>query len=252
MSIKFVILAAGKGTRMQSDIPKALTRIGGKPILQYLFDSIQASGVDGTPVVVVGHGRDKLCEFFGGTCDYAVQEEPLGTGHAVMCAREKTQGADAVVVLYGDHPFVSAKTLRDLAELHTTKGTVISMMTTTVPSFVGWHSVFLHWGRIIRDGHGHMIGIREYKDAMESEQEIREVNPAMYCFDAKWLWENINQIKNTNAKGEYYLTDLIELAVAQRREIASLSIAPEEAVGVNTPDELRIAEEVLAARSVVA
>ncbi len=249
MHIKFVILAAGKGTRMQSDIPKALTRIGEKPILQYLFDSIQQSGVDGTPVVVVGHGRDKLCEFFGAVCDYAVQDEPLGTGHAVMCAREKAAGADAVAVLYGDHPFVSSQTLRNLAELHQTKGAVISMMTTTVPSFEGWHSVFLHWGRILRDGHGHMIGIREYKDAMESEQEIREVNPAMYCFDAAWLWDNISQLKNTNAKGEYYLTDLIELAVAQRREIASLSIAPEEAIGINTPEELRIAEEVLAKRS---
>jgi bifunctional N-acetylglucosamine-1-phosphate-uridyltransferase/glucosamine-1-phosphate-acetyltransferase GlmU-like protein len=116
------------------------------------------------------------------------------------------------------------------------------MMTAVVPSFDGWYGMFMHWGRVLRDAHGHIMGIREYKDAMESERQGREVNPAMFCFDARWLWENVSQLRNTNAKGEYYLTDLVELAVAQGHEIASSAIRPEESIGVNTPEEFALAE----------
>lgn len=246
MKFRTVILAAGKGTRMGSELPKVLLPIGGKPILQHLIESIQASGVDGVPVVVVGPERAKLCEHFGETCNYAVQDEPLGTGHAVMCARDVVGESDAVIVLYGDHPFVSPDALRRLTKIHADRQTVLTMMTTVVPSFDDWYGLFLHWGRVLRDAHGHIMGIREYKDAMESEQQIREVNPALFCFDAKWLWENISQLKNLNAKGEYYLTDLVELAVAQGHEIAGSEIRPEESIGVNTPDEFKAAEEIYA------
>lgn len=250
MTFRFIILAAGKGTRMKSDVPKALTPVGGKPILQHLHESIMDSGVDGVPVVVIGHERTRLCETFGGECDYVVQEEQLGTAHAVKVCKDTVVGADAIIVLYGDHPFVAAETLASLAKMHEESGGVLSMMTTTVPSFDGWRRAYLHWGRILRDSHGHVIGIREYKDAMDSEREIKEVNPALYCFDTKWLWENIEQIKNFNASGEYYLTDLVELAVAQGHEISSLDVAPEQAVGINTPEELEIAEDLLSKRNV--
>lgn len=248
MKFKVIILAAGKGTRMHSQVPKALTPINGKPILQYLYESIQSSPVDHKPVVVIGPERQRLCEVFDGVCEYAVQEEQLGTGHAVMVAREAVGEADALIVLYGDHPFISARTLQRLSELHERAGGVVTMMTTTVPSFDDWRSAYLHWGRILRSETGEIIGIREFKDATESEQLIREVNPALYCFDTSWLWQNIELIKNTNAKGEYYLTDLVELAVAQGYKITSMSIAPEEAVGINTQEERDIAEAVLARR----
>jgi bifunctional UDP-N-acetylglucosamine pyrophosphorylase/glucosamine-1-phosphate N-acetyltransferase len=251
MTFRFIILAAGKGTRMRSEIPKTLTPIGGKPILQHLYESVKASGVDGVPIIVVGHERDQLCANFGGVCEYVVQEEQLGTAHAVKVCRDVVRGADAIIVLYGDHPFVSARTLRDLALLHEKSQTVLTMMTTTIPSFEGWYSAYLYWGRVLRDLHGHIMGIREYKDAMESERGIREVNPSFFCFDARWLWENIGQVKNFNAKHEFYLTDLVELAVTQGHEIASMSIPPEEAVGVNNPEECAIAEAVLAKRHVV-
>lgn len=234
---------------MGSDKPKVLLPIGGKPILQHLIESVRASGVDGIPVVVVNGEGGLVCEAFGETCNYAVQSEPLGTGHAVMCAREVVGASDAVIVLYGDHPFISSDALRRLSQIHTEKGSVLTMMTTVVPSFDGWYEMFRHWGRILRDGHGHIVGIREYKDAMESERDIREVNPALYCFDAKWLWENISQLKNLNAKGEYYLTDLIELAVIQGHEIAGSEIHPEESIGVNTPEEFAVAEEIHAKKS---
>lgn len=248
MTFRFIILAAGKGTRMGADVPKALVPVGGKAILQHLYESVVESEVDGIPVVVVGHERAQLCAEFSQECDYVVQEEQLGTAHAVSVCKDAVTDADAIIVLYGDHPFVSAQTLRELAKLHETSGTVLSMMTTTIPSFDEWE-IYQHWGRVIRDSHNHVMAIREYKDAMESEREIRELNPAFYCFDTKWLWENIGQVKNYNAKGEYYLTDLVELAVAQGHEIATMSVAPEEAVGVNSPQELAVAEELLKRRN---
>jgi bifunctional UDP-N-acetylglucosamine pyrophosphorylase / glucosamine-1-phosphate N-acetyltransferase len=250
MQTRVIILAAGKGTRMKSDIPKALTSVAGKPILQYLHESILESGVDDRPVVVIGPERQKLCEAFGGLCDYAVQEEQLGTGHAVQSARDVVADARAVIVLYGDHPFVSSITLRRLIELHERAGGVVTMMTTTLSDFDDWRCSFLHWGRILRDSHGHIVGVREYKDAMESEQAIREVNPGLYCFDTAWLWKNIDQIKNFNANGEYYLTDLIELAVAQGQEIVSMSVASEEVIGINTQAEREIAEQVLTQKKI--
>jgi len=229
---------------MKLDIPKAMVPVAGKPILSHLVQAIRDSALDGDPVIVIGHERKQLCDAFGGGCSYVVQEEQLGTGHAVLCAKDALVGSDAVIVMNGDHPFFSAQTLVALARQHEESGTVISMVTTTVPSFDGWHRVFQHWGRILRDSHGHVMGIREYKDAMESEQTIREVNPALYCFDTAWLWANIQQLKNINAKGEYYLTDMVELAVTQGHEISTLSVDPEEAIGVNTQEELAIAEDV--------
>lgn len=245
MKFKFVILAAGKGKRMGADFPKTLTPVGGKPILQYLYESIRVSGIDGDPIVVVGPERPQLCETFGGMCSYVVQEEQLGTGHAVHRAQEAAQDADALIVLYGDHPFVSAQTLRALAALHREQEAVVTIMTTTVPSYEGLYRAYVHWGRILRSEHGTLIGIREYKDANESERLIRELNPALYCFQTDWLWKNIGKLENTNASQEYYLTDLIELAVGQKHPIASVSLPPEEAVGINTPEEREIAEAFL-------
>ena len=247
MTFRFIILAAGKGTRMQQELPKALTPIGDKPILQHLYESVTASGVDGVPVIVIGPDQPRLCDAWNGVCEYVVQHEQLGTAHAVNVCRDAVTNADAIIVLYGDHPFISKETLQRLAHLHETSDGTLSMMTTTVPSFDAW-PIYFHWGRIIRNKQGNIMAIREYKDAMESEQAVTEVNPALYCFNTRWLWENIGRIKNLNAKGEYYLTDLVELAVAQGHQIASMSIPPEEAVGVNTQEERTIAEELLTQR----
>lgn len=248
MKFQFVILAAGKGKRMGAEVPKTLILLEDKPILQHLIDSVHNSGVNGTPIIVTGKESELFQEKFGGTCKYAIQEEQLGTAHAVMAAKEAVGDAEAVIVLYGDHPLVSAEALQQLAKTHQESSSVVTLMTTTVSDFSGWHKVFESWGRILRDTHGHIVGIREYRDAMQSEQEIHEVNPALYCFDAAWLWENIAQVKNFNAQGEYYLTDLVELAVSQGHEIASSEIQPEESIGVNTPEELDLARNILKKR----
>jgi bifunctional UDP-N-acetylglucosamine pyrophosphorylase/glucosamine-1-phosphate N-acetyltransferase len=245
MNFRFIILAAGKGARMHSEIPKALTPVCGKPILQYVHEAVMRTGLDKNPIVVIGPERISLCESFNGTCTYVVQEEQLGTSHAVQVTQPFIdKQTDAVIVLYGDHPFVSTQTLQCLVALHEQKSVVITMMTTTVPSFEDWHHAFLYWGRILRDSNNDIVGIREFKDATEQERKIREVNPALYCFDTKWLWQQIGEIKNVNANQEFYLTDLVELAVAQGHKIYSLSIPSEEAVGINTPEELEIAEKI--------
>ncbi len=248
MKFRVVILAAGKGARMKSDVPKALTPVGGKPILQYLVESVKASGLDPEPIVVVGHEGNRLCDVFGQACEYVVQDKQLGTGHAVLAAKDAVGGADAVIVLYGDHPFISAETLRKLARRHGERGNAVTMMTTTVPTFSDWYRAFSHWGRILRGKDGHIVGIRQYKDAGEAERQIREVDPALFCFDTKWLWKNIEQLKNENVQGEYYLTDLIGMAVAQGQKISSIDIASEEVIGINTQEEREIAEQVLTQR----
>ena len=243
-NIRFVVLAAGKGTRMKQTTPKALTLVGGKTILQYLIESIEVSKVDGVPLIVTGPEGNRLCDAFNTNCEYVSQKEQLGTAHAVMMTREALKEAKTVIVLYGDHPFISPESLRRLAERHQERNNTITMMTTVVPNFDGWYSAFKFWGKILRGANGHISGIREYKDASEIEREIREVNPALFCFNAKWLWKNIDLVKNDNIQKEYYLTDLVQMAVAQSEKISSLMIEPEEAVGINTPQEREVAEEV--------
>lgn len=245
MEFKFLILAAGKGSRLGADMPKALVPVGGKPILQHMLESVEESRVDGEPIVVIGHEREHICDTFGGSCSYVVQEKQLGTGHAVKISKEAVGGADALIVLYGDHPLISSQTLRQLAELHESSGEVLTMMTTVLPSYNGWHKAFWQWGRILRDSEGKMIGNRQLKDATEEEQKILEVDPALYCFDTQWLWQHIEELDNNNAQEEYYLTDLMALAVSQGHHIPSLTIPPEEAVGINTQEELDIAERLM-------
>lgn len=248
MTFKFVILAAGKGKRMQSDVPKALTPVGGRPILQYLYESVVACGLDGDPIVVIGPERKKLCEEFGGKCEYVVQEQQLGTGHAVMVTKDQVGDVDALIILYGDHPFISAASIQALAKKHEERGNVITMMTTCLPDFENWRRAFLQWSRVIRGPNGHIVRDIQFKDATEEEKKITEVNPCLYCFDAKWLWENVDALKNENAQKEYYLTDLIEMAVSQGQKLSSIEVSPEEVIGINTQEEREIAESLLKQR----
>lgn len=242
---RIVILAAGLGKRMGGKVPKALTPVGGKPILQHLVESIKESGVDQTPIVVVGKERQKFCESFGAICEYTVQEEQLGTAHAAATAEETCGDAETIVVLYGDHPFISSETIKKLVMTHEASEGVLTMMTTRVPGFEGWHKAFKHWGRIIRSKDGTLEAIRQYKDANEEEQGILEVDPATFCFDAKWLWKNVMEVGNQNSQDEYYLTDLVSKAFAEGYKVETVEIPPEEAVGINKPEELQIAEEIL-------
>jgi bifunctional UDP-N-acetylglucosamine pyrophosphorylase/glucosamine-1-phosphate N-acetyltransferase len=253
MKFRIVILAAGKGTRMKQEIPKALTPVGGKPILQHLLESIEQSGLDTNPVLVIGKDSPKMGDVLGKVCDHAIQESQLGTGHAVRCTEDHVEGADALIVLYGDHPFLSASTLNRLASTHTEaqqgqETSPITMATTKIPSTEGWYHAFEKWGRILRDASGSVIGNRQFKDATDEEKQILERDPALFCFRTDWLWDRLARLKNENAQGEYYLTDLVAMAFEEGLKIPTVSIPPEEAIGINTPEEKEIAEEILRKR----
>lgn len=249
METRVIVLAAGKGTRMNGangGLLKVLTPLNGQPMIAHLLDAVRSSGVDARPVIVVGHNADFLRSSLGAAYDYVHQPEQLGTGHAVQCAEPLLSGsAKMVIVLYGDHPFVQPQTIANLHALHTREGRVLSMMTTTVEDFSGWRAPFADFGRVLRDATGNIAGIVETKDATPDQLLIREVNPSFFCFASGWLWKNLKKIGNNNAKHEYYLTDLVRIAIDQSEQIASMDINPLESIGINTPEHLEIARELV-------
>lgn len=215
-------------------------------MITYLLDAITESGIDAKPVVVIGFQADKMRQALGDRVEYVEQTQQRGTGDAVRCAQSLLQSkADVVLVLYGDHPLVHATTLKKLRFLHEREGRVITMMTTTVQDFEDWRRPFFDFGRILRNAGDEVIGIVEKKDATPDQLALREVNPAFFCFDASWLWEHLPKIQKQNAQGEYYLTDLIHMAITEGYRIASMNIDPLESIGVNTPEHLALAESVL-------
>lgn len=245
---RVVILAAGHGKRMGADVPKPLVPIAGRPMIAHLLDSVIASGVDARPVVVVAPDCVGLFKnALDNLCDFAVQAEQLGTGHAVMVAKDIVGDAKRVVILYGDHPFIPAETLRELVTLHDKQPDAVAMLTSTVPGYEGQYDAFRGWARIVRRGRdegGEVIAIREAKDCSPDELLVREVNPGIYAFPATWMWERLPKLGKSNASGEYYLTELFTMAFDEGMGIVTASADPLDVMGINTPDELTRAEEV--------
>ncbi|MFZ3015592.1 MAG: sugar phosphate nucleotidyltransferase, partial [Minisyncoccia bacterium] len=163
------------------------------------------------------------------------------TGHAVSCAKGDCEEAEDIVVLSGDQPFIKAETIKNLIEKHLESDAKITFTTTILPDFLEWRKGFMGFGRILRKN-SEVTGIREYKDASEEEKNIKEVNAGCYIFNAKWLWKNLEKIKNENAQNEYYLTDLFQIAREDNEKIGTINIEPHEALGANTKEELEILE----------
>ena len=177
-----VVLAAGQGTRMKSSFPKVLHAIAGRPMIEYVLDAV-APLVVGKPVVVVGHGADLVRQRVGDAATFALQEEQLGTGHAVLQAREILQDrADHILVLNGDMPLLTTETLRSLVDAREMRSATITLLTCTLQGLMGF-------GRILRDEKGSVAGIIEEHEATPEQQSIRELNAGVYCFEAAWLWE---------------------------------------------------------------
>ncbi|MDP6772485.1 MAG: hypothetical protein QF704_17390, partial [Anaerolineales bacterium] len=154
--------------------------------------------------------------------------------------------ADHVVVLYGDMPFVQPQSIASLVDTHKERGNSVTLMTITVPHFENEFSSFAGFSRIIRDKTtGHIVRDVQAKDCTKEELEIHEVNPCYFCFNAPWLWNHIDQLNNNNAQEEYYLTDLLHMAIDSGEPISSISIEPQEARGVNTKEDLALAKQVL-------
>lgn len=242
---QLIILAAGKGTRMESSLPKALTPLAGKPMISRLLDEVAKVPFSRTPIIVVGHEADMVKNTLGKDFRYAHQKEQLGTGHAVFTARAAAGDAPNIMVLFSDQPFVDAKTLKLLARTHRQSGATLTMATVSIPDFDDWRSAFERYGRIIRDTKGRIKRIVEYADATESERRIKEVNPAYLCCKAEWLWEKLGELRNNNAQKEYYLTRIISTATNEGVPIADVPIKPRAALGANTGKELETLERLL-------
>lgn len=246
MSRQIIILAAGKGTRMNCDGPKVLQKVLDRPMIDYVLDSVEKTGLSIKPVVVVGFQGNKVRDQINERAEHVWQQNQFGTGHAVSCAGEiLRERKGEILVLYGDTPLISPKTINNLFEIHDSAGAALTMMTTEVEDFNDWRRGFFGFGRILRNGDNSIYAIRELKDCAGEEKNIIELNPGYYCFNSDWLWQNIDLVKNNNSQQEYYLTDLVEMAVRQGKTINSIKIHPIECLGVNTPEQLRLVEELL-------
>lgn len=250
MKTKVIILAGGKGTRMQSDIPKSLHLISEKAMIHHIIESVLP--LDPKPTIIIGRKGEEVRAETGGHYAYVWQKEQLGTGHAVLCAKEKLlkdqkEGlAGYVIVVPGDAPLVTSQTLERLLEECEGTGAALSLAVASVPNFAGTCAGFERGGRILRNESGGVRGIVEWKDANEAEREIREVNAGFYCFRADFLWENIEKLKDDNAAKEIYLTDLLALAVNAGEKVSAVILGnPLEGLGVNTLEELVAAEEAI-------
>lgn len=239
-STQIIILAGGKGTRMGGELPKALVNLGEKTLTEHVLDSVKQAS-DQQPIVVVGYKAELVRECLGDVCHYALQEEQKGTGHAVMCAQDLIAShIDTILILYADQPFVSPDTMHELVARKQKEDAKIVIATIVVKDDALFHNQFFNFGRIVRDEAGEITRIVETKDASEEEMKIREVNPAYFCLDKAWMLECLKNLKNTNAQGEYYLTDLVQMAFDQGHTIHSVQIDTREALGANTKEQLEV------------
>lgn len=238
---KIIILAAGKGTRMGLDMPKALVPLNGLSLISHLAESVFASEVDERPIVVVSPENKEAIsqELAQYNWQYAIQTEQLGTGHAVKAAKDLIPvDCEQVIVLFCDHPFISAESIKLCAA---SPKKMVTIMPTKLKDFEDWRSNFYRWGRIVRNSSGGVEKIVEFKDASSEEIEITEVNPGFMSFDTTWLWQNIEKLRNDNKQKEYYLTSLIEMAFNEGHEVGTIIIDAKEAMGINSQAELEIA-----------
>lgn len=243
---QIVILAAGKGTRMGGDIPKALTELNEIPMIDYVIDT-SLSFTKNKAIVVVGYKADMVEKHLDDKCLYTEQKEQKGTGHALMMAKNLLEDidADTIIVLYADQPYVSRKTLETLTQRKQNTDAKIVIATTLIEDDNLFKNQFYNFGRIIRDNNGVITKIVEKKDATEQELLVREVNPAYFCLDKKWALKFLARIDNDNAQGEYYLTDLVQMAFDQGLNIESIQINEKEALGANTREQLSVLESFL-------
>lgn len=242
-SFAAVILAAGQGTRMKSKLAKVLHPVAGKPMIEYAVGAAKFAGVENT-VVVIGHQGEQVHALLAEQVEYAEQPQQLGTGDAVKCARPRLENSAAhVLVFYADMPLLKPETLRSLVEKHLATGATLTMLTLVVADDT------MSFGRILRDDADKVVRIVEEVEATPTEYAIKEINPGVYCFNAHWLWENLEQIQPSPRKGEYYLTDLLELAVTQGRGVETETIYDAaQCIGINTRVQLAQAETLMRER----
>lgn len=233
-----IILAAGKGTRMDSDLPKVVHQVGGRPMVAHVLDAVEGAGI-GSNIVVVGHLADTVKDVVSHEVQYALQGEQKGTGHAVLMAEDLIDNMEAeVVVLCGDAPLITAETISKLIAYHSQSHADVTVLTALVDTPFGY-------GRIIRDGDGHLDRIVEEKDATELEKKVTEINTGTYVFYAKKLFAALHHVGRDNAQGEYYLTDVLGIIKRDGGKIRAMSVQnASEVLGVNTKEQLLAVEKI--------
>ncbi|MCH4179060.1 MAG: bifunctional UDP-N-acetylglucosamine diphosphorylase/glucosamine-1-phosphate N-acetyltransferase GlmU [Megasphaera sp.] len=237
-----LILAAGKGTRMKSKFPKVLHKVGGVPMVEQVLRAVKTAGTQ-RQIIVVGYGGETVQAYVGNQAETVMQQEQLGTGHAVLQAEPLLQGAQGtLLVTCGDTPLVTADTFKALLDCHQKSGAAATILTAILPDPTGY-------GRVIRNAAGQVVKIVEQKDGTADELAVHEVNAGIYCFDMSLLWQMLHGITNDNAQGEYYLTDIIGMLVSEGK-IVSAFAAPDykETLGVNSRAQMAEAEGVLRLR----
>lgn len=238
-----LILAAGEGKRMKSNLPKVLHKVCGKSMVYHVIDALRGAKVDDF-IVVVGHKADIVKAHLEDNIKTAYQDRQLGTGHAVMCCSDFLNDKDGtVIVLAGDAPLITAETIENVFKFHVDGGYKVTVLTGDVDNPTGF-------GRIVRDVNGNIDRIVEHKDASEEELKITEVNSGIYCFDVKLLLDSLSRLNNNNAQGEYYLTDVIEILKRQGFNVGAYKVDFTEFMGVNSREQLAEANEVMRKRIV--
>jgi UDP-N-acetylglucosamine diphosphorylase/glucosamine-1-phosphate N-acetyltransferase len=231
-----IILAAGKGKRMRSDLAKVLHPVCGVPMLTYCVAAARAAGA-GKIVVVIGHQAERIRELFDNDeLIFVEQRALLGTGHAVLQAEEAFRDyTGTVVILCGDVPLIRPETVRALYDRHRSGDAALTVLTTIPADPTGY-------GRVVKTKDGQVLKIVEDRDATPDEKRIREINTGIYCAESPFLFEAVGNLGNRNAQGEYYLTDIVEMASSKGLRVTSiLADDPEEVMGINTCEELEMA-----------
>lgn len=242
MNLVIVIMAAGKGTRMRSRLPKVLHRLGGRPMIDYSVDLALRLSPE-PPVIVVGHGAEQVRAAVGDNARFVVQEQQLGTGHAVLqTAPLLEHEADLVLVYAADMPLLTPDSLRRLVSTHGQHPGPLTILTVIAEDPRGF-------GRVIRGEAGEVLGVIEEVEATPEQRAIQELNVGVYCFEASWLWSALERLQPSPQKGEYYITDTIGLAVADGYQVvAVMTDDRRETLGINTRVHLSEAEQVLRER----
>lgn len=233
-----VILAAGQGKRIKSNIPKVLHKVCGKEMINHVIDNMRSAGIDDINVII-GTGAELVKKSTESrNVSYSLQEEQLGTGHAVKCSKEFLKNKDGIVAIFtGDAPLTRVETIEKLIEEHISKGNSATLLSAYIDDPTGY-------GRIIRDGE-EVLKIVEHKDCNEEELKVNEMNAGMYCFNIKELVLALEEISNNNSQGEYYLTDVIGILKDKNKKIGALVTEYDDTIGVNSRVQLAEAERIL-------
>ena len=237
-----IILAAGQGTRMKSKLYKVLHPVCGKPMVQHVIDQVNQLQIEDI-VTVIGHGAEKVQEQLGDSCKYALQEQQLGTAHAVMQAESVLSAkSGTTLVICGDTPLIKAETMKELIALHEQSQAKATILTAYADNPAGY-------GRVLRGEGGLVEKIVEHKDASEEERYVKEINTGTYCFDNQALFSALKKVSNENVQGEYYLPDVIEILKEEGEVVTAFQSSDfEETLGVNDRVALSQAEQILRKR----